>query len=198
MGFIHHLRRAPRAHPPRRRARGRAAQGTVEFALVSLTFLLLTFGVVDLGRAVVARVMLTNALREAARYGLVGERSAATVPGGTDCNAATYCGRVVAAAQRRAPGLGLTADHFTDAATSPATVRIGCSQWTAAAGAAFWDPAADGSLAACAPPSASNPGGVGITGRLTVCAEYRFGLAAPRLLGLESIRMRECARVALQ
>ena len=198
MRLLRPLRRPRRARGRPRPPRPLVGQGVVEFALVSLTFLMLTFGVVDLGRAVVARVMLTNALREAARYGLVGERSAATVPGGTDCTAATYCGRVVAAAQRRAPGLGLTADHFTDAATSPATVRIGCSQWTAAAGAAFWDPAADGSLAACAPPSASNPGGVGITGRLTVCAEYRFGLAAPRLLGLESIRMRECARVALQ
>jgi len=198
MRLFHPRRRPRRACGRPRPPRPLAGQGVVEFALVSLTFLMLTFGLVDFGRAVYQRVMLANALREAARYGLVGERSAATVPSATDCAAATYCGRVVAAAQRRSPGLGLTADHFTDATTSTPTVRIGCSSWTAADGAPFWDGAADGSLAACASPSASNPAGVGVTGRLTVCAEYRFGLTAPRLLGLETIPMRECARAALQ
>lgn len=45
------------------------AQSTVEFALVVGLFLLLMVGVVDVARAYLAYTVVTNATREAARYG---------------------------------------------------------------------------------------------------------------------------------
>ncbi len=44
-------------------------QSVVEFALVSLLLMTMVAGVVDLGRGVYARTTLTNAVREASRYG---------------------------------------------------------------------------------------------------------------------------------
>ena len=57
-----------------RRFRHRApwsGQGVVEFAIVSLALMMLVFGTIDFGRAVLQRAMLTNAVREAARYGSI-------------------------------------------------------------------------------------------------------------------------------
>ena len=186
--------RSPRRHRPR--PRPFAGQSIVEFALISLVLFMMTFGILDFGRAVMTRAMLTNAIREAARYGIVGERSLATIGPGTNCFSDSYCDRIVQAAQRRSPSLGLTAAHFRNASTGE--IWIGCRTWeTTVTSTAFWTTSNDGTLVACIPPSAANVG-VGVGGRLTVCAQYDLGLIAPRLLRMDTIRMRECARVPLQ
>ena len=74
----------------------------VEFALTSLLLLTLFFGTLDLGRAIFARVQLTNAVREAARTGSVAP---------SDLTA------MRTAAANRSPGLGLTPTSTTITAT---------------------------------------------------------------------------------
>lgn len=75
---------------PERRARGRRhgragrGQSLVEFVLVLPIFLILLFGIVDFGMGLRAYITLTNATREGARVGAVGEL-AGTYP--ADCNA---------------------------------------------------------------------------------------------------------------
>jgi Flp pilus assembly protein TadG len=54
-----------------RRQAPRPGQSMVEFAIVSLALMMLVFGTIDFGRAILQRAMLTNAVREAARYGSV-------------------------------------------------------------------------------------------------------------------------------
>ena len=97
-----------------------AGQSVVEFSLVSLTLLMVTFGIIDLGRGVFHRTLLTNAVREATRYGQVSDRSVL----------ATYRSGVVNAAAGRSPSLGITAGNVT----------IACSSWSSAS---------DGTQAAC-------------------------------------------------
>lgn len=158
----------PDNHP--RRVRCMHGQSVVEFALVSLTLLMLIFGTLDLGRGIFQRVLLTNAVREGTRYGMVGDRT----------NLTTYEGQIVAAAAARSPSLNLTAANIT---------VLGCSTWSSVS---------DGSLADCDP---AGPSGrlIAVPGaRLTVCATYQFSLSAPRLIGLSTIRMTECARATLQ
>ena len=58
-----------RGRPPSTKPRLYKGQSATGFALVSLLILTMTLGVVDLGRGVYARTALTNAVREAARYG---------------------------------------------------------------------------------------------------------------------------------
>jgi hypothetical protein len=77
-------------------------QNLVEFALVSLLLLMGIFGVVDLGRAVYARTTLTNAVREAARYG-------ATNPPKSDVDGPGIQA-LRDAAQQRSAGLTLVTD----------------------------------------------------------------------------------------
>ena len=137
-----------------------AGQGVVEFALVSLTLMMLTLGSVDLGRGVFHRTLLTNAVREATRYGQVNDRA----------DLATYRSGVVAAANR-SPSLGLTTSNVT----------IACSSWSSPT---------DGTDTYC---TAAN-----VKERLTVCIDLQFGLTAPRLIGLSTIPMRECARATLR
>jgi Flp pilus assembly protein TadG len=45
-------------------------QGMVEFALVIMFLVLVAFGVLDLGRAFFSLIVITNAAREGARYGV--------------------------------------------------------------------------------------------------------------------------------
>ena len=200
-----------RKHPVAR-LRG---QGTVEFALISLTLLMLTFGLIDFGRAVFARSMLTNAVREAARAGSVYERSTDTVPAsvsgqyncGTNTRANgqvvdTLCKVVVDAAARTSPSLGLATSNFcsgvtpgtsTCTTTGTGTGQVACTRW-ADTGNGGWDNCREGltTVPTNPPPTTS------MNDKLTVCAEYQFGLTAPRLVRLNSINMRECARVSLQ
>lgn len=94
-------------------AAGRRGQSMVEFALASLLLMLFFFGALDLGRAVFARSLLTNAVREAARTGSV-------APGSLD--------GMRTAAANRSPGLGLTPTSTAITAT--------CSSWNGTAWAA--------------------------------------------------------------
>jgi Flp pilus assembly protein TadG len=169
-------RRAPRV--PRRCA----GQSVVEFSLISVVLLAMTFGIVDFGRAAFSRSMLTNALHEAVRAGIVASRSETTIPTAATsatCTSTTYyCGTIVAAAQQRSPSLVLTWANFNSA---PGT--IGCSGWLSSS---------TGDLLACRP-KVNDSGN-----RLTVCVTYTFGLTAPRLLGLSTITMRECEYATLQ
>lgn len=84
--------------PSGQRAGAGRGQAVVEFALVSLLLLMLVFGLLDLGRGVFARAMLTNAVREATRYGSIH-------PSDTT--------GMVAAATSRSPSLGLSSGNFT-------------------------------------------------------------------------------------
>ena len=70
-------------------------QSVVEFALVSLLLMTMVAGVIDLGRGVYTRTTLSNAVREAARYG-------ATDPSDTD--------GMIAAANSASPGLKLAVE----------------------------------------------------------------------------------------
>lgn len=160
------------------RGRGVPGQGVVEFAFVSIVLMLLVFGMIDLGRAVFTRQMLTNAVREAARNGIVATRSTTTIPDASTCTSGTYCASMVAAAASRSPSLGLTSANFT----SGGTLTISCDTWTTGS--------STGNITGC---QTANPGD-----RLTVCATYQFGFTAARLLGLTTIPMNECAVVSLQ
>jgi Flp pilus assembly protein TadG len=86
------------------RWRALSGQAVVEFSLVSLTLLLIIFGTIDLGRAVFVRSMLTNAVREAARYGSIYPTDGVGYPNTSN---------IVAAAQRRSPSMSLTTSNFT-------------------------------------------------------------------------------------
>ena len=134
-----------------------AGQSVVEFALASLLLMTLLFGTIDLGRAVFDRAMLTNAVREAGRYAAV--------------NPSDSTG-IVAAAQARSPGLGLTAANFTIAC---ATYDYSTSAWT---------------TEAC---SAAQP-----ADRVTVSVTYTFSFTAARLVGLSRITMRDQSQVGVQ
>lgn len=140
--------------------RPRDGQAIVEFALSSLLLMLLIFGMIDLGRATFTRVMVTNAVREAARQGSI-------KPGDKDA--------MVAAANARSPGLGLTSTMFT----TPA-----CADW-------------QGNLRNCAPGSV-NPPSVQPLERLEVCLNYRFTTATARLIGRTSIDFAECQWTLVQ
>ena len=71
-------------------------QSVVEFSLVSLLLMTLVAGVVDLGRGVYTRTTVSNAVREAARYG-------ATDPTNSD--------GIISAANRRSAGVTLAQDN---------------------------------------------------------------------------------------
>jgi Flp pilus assembly protein TadG len=165
-----------------RRRAPRPGQSVVEFAIVSLVLMMFIFGTVDLGRGVLQRQMLTNAVREAARYGSVVNRSTLTFPStaATDCTAGSYCASVVAAAAKRSPSLNLTATNFA----SSGTITMKCDVWSTTASTA-------NDVTTCQLPT-------GKGSRLTICANYQFTLTAPRLIGLGAIPMRECATVTLQ
>ncbi len=85
-------------------AGSRDGQALVEFALSSLLLMLLIFGMIDLGRATFTRIMVTNAVREAARQGSL---------------APSDTGTMVAAANARSAGLNLTSAMFT----------VSCADW---------------------------------------------------------------------
>ncbi len=90
--------RVPSQQPPY------AAQTVVEFALVSLVLFALVFGIIDFGRAIMTRGMLTNAVREATRTGIL------------DPNNTTA---ILTAAQNRSPTLDLGVSNLT----------VTCSHW---------------------------------------------------------------------
>jgi Flp pilus assembly protein TadG len=65
--------------PTRLLERLERGQSMVEYAFVLVPFFLLVFGVFDLSRAVFYQHLLTNAVREAARYGAAAQRTPAAV-----------------------------------------------------------------------------------------------------------------------
>lgn len=155
-----------------RRQAPRPGQSVVEFSIVSLVLMMLLLGVIDLGRGVLYRSMLTNAVREGARYGLVVNRR-------TIADDTTFTSNIATAAANRSPSLNLTAANFTSGGG-----MVQCSAW-------------DGTSRTCS----STDTNVTIaysTEKLTVCASYQFQLIAPRLIGLTTIPMVECSVVPLQ
>src|SRR5439155_25612120 len=98
------LKRGPGMRHLVRRKRSSPGQSLVEFSLVSLLLLATTFGIVDLGRVVLDRTMLTNAVREAARRGSIAP---------SDCCASGTS--MFQAASNRSPSLGLDPGDFTPA-----------------------------------------------------------------------------------
>src|SRR5262245_2689266 len=112
-----------RSRPQSVRPRRFPGQNLVEFALVSVLLLMGIFGVVDLGRAVYARTTLTNAVREAARYG-------ATNPPSSNTDSSAISG-MKNAAQSHSSGLALQTDPNFTAGWMGGTVQ--CSQWSGGA-----------------------------------------------------------------
>lgn len=154
--------------------RPQRGQSVVEFAFVSIIIMLIIFGTIDLGRGVFARAMLTNAVREGTRYGIVNAAQAATP--------ATFQSGIANAASSRSPVLGLTA------ATNFPTANITC----AAAGSTTFT-----STYCANGPSGGN--GYPYTGdTLKVCGVYTFSPVAFRLLGIGPINMTECSQALFQ
>lgn len=168
-------------------------------------------GVLDLGRGVFQRQDLANAAREGARFAMISQisRAKTTQALATD---------VAAAAARRSPSLGLTADNF--GATGGG--EITCEAWTTSAAPAPWSPRLalppgggflgfGGLIVAKKPPTGGGSGsgsGAGWTtvacsaaqpgDRLTVCAGYTFRPVATRILRLGALAMSDCAAVTIQ
>jgi Flp pilus assembly protein TadG len=101
--------RTPDCQRPRRTCEGRAA---LEFALSSLLLFTMVFGAIDLGRLVMQRTMLTNAVREAARQGVV-------TPGNKAAMAS--------AANARSPMIALTSADLTVTCFGSTGVSTTCS-----------------------------------------------------------------------
>ncbi len=81
---------------------------------------------------------------------------------------------MAAAAAARSPTLGLTASNFT----------ASCSTWT-------------GTARSCATGSVSPPSVTQLE-RITVCANYTFGVIATRLIGRSSITVSECEQTSVR
>jgi Flp pilus assembly protein TadG len=84
-----------RSHPSSRLNRG---EGLVEFAVVLPLFFLLIFGILDMGHLYFVQVTLENAVREAGRYAVTGQK----MPG------LSRVASIQQVAQNSAPGLDLT------------------------------------------------------------------------------------------
>ena len=82
----------------RRKFKGTRGEGLVEFALVVPLFFLLLFGIIDLGHLYFVQVTLENAVRQAGRYAVTGQK----MPGETRLSS------IVKVAQKSAPGLDLS------------------------------------------------------------------------------------------
>ncbi len=82
----------------RRRAKVTRGEGLVEFAVVLPLFFLLMFGIIDMGHLYFVQVTLENAVRQAGRYAVTGQK----MPG------LTRVASIEAIAQNAAPGLDLT------------------------------------------------------------------------------------------
>jgi len=91
----------------RRRPAAAKGQGLLEFALLTPLVLLLILGTIDGSRALMTYVMMTNAVRDGARYSVVNAGPAlypCTYQAG-DPSDALHCAAVIAAALRSAPTL---------------------------------------------------------------------------------------------
>ena len=147
--------------------RTHSGQAMVEFAFTSLMLLILLAGTIDLGRGVFQRAMLSNAVREAARYGSL---HAADEPG------------MLAVAQSRVPSLGLNVSHFT---ATTAYDRITCATRALdGTGQIIW-------VARTCDTARTRD-------RLSICASYPFAMISTRLVGLDTLTMRECTTVGVQ
>jgi Flp pilus assembly protein TadG len=71
--------------------RGRErAQSLTEFALILPVFVILVFGIIDFGMGLRAYITVSQATREGARYGVVGNAAGTFSAGGSgDCNGST-------------------------------------------------------------------------------------------------------------
>src|SRR5580693_7493960 len=82
----------------RRRAKATRGEGLVEFAIVVPMFFLLMFGILDMGHLYFVQVTLENAVRQAGRYAVTGQK----MPGLTRVQS------IQKIAANAAPGLDLT------------------------------------------------------------------------------------------
>ena len=82
----------------RRKFKGTRGEGLVEFALVVPLFFLLMFGIIDLGHLYFVQVTLENAVRQAGRYAVTGQKMTGE----------TRLSSIVKVAQHAAPGLDLS------------------------------------------------------------------------------------------
>lgn len=160
--------------------RPQRGQSVVEFAFVSIIIMLIIFGTIDLGRGVFARAMLTNAVREGTRYGIVNATQLLTVNGGIDA----YQTGIAKAAAARSPVLGLTETNFP-------TTNITC----APAGSTTFT-----TNYCVTGPSGALPGNgyPNTSETLKVCGVYTFRPVAFRLLGIGPISMTECSQALFQ
>jgi Flp pilus assembly protein TadG len=74
----------------RRIRKGEKSQSLVEFSLLIPIFLILVFGIIDFGMGLRSYITVTQATREGARYGAVGNpRGTFTAGGAGECNGST-------------------------------------------------------------------------------------------------------------
>jgi Flp pilus assembly protein TadG len=70
-----------------RRRHSERGQSLVEFGLILPVFVILIFGIIDFGLGLRAYITISQASREGARYGIVGNQPGAFTAGGSgDCN----------------------------------------------------------------------------------------------------------------
>jgi Flp pilus assembly protein TadG len=82
----------------RRNSKGKQGEGLVEFAVVLPLFFLLMFGILDMGHLYFVQVTLENAVRQAGRYAVTGQK----FPG------MTRVASIQQVAKNSAPGLDVT------------------------------------------------------------------------------------------
>lgn len=91
-----------------RRWRGQLGQSLVEFSLIIPLLLILVFGVIDFGMGLRAYISVSQATREAARFGSIGSNPGTFTAGGSgECNGSTTT-TVVGRVCSTLDGLGLT------------------------------------------------------------------------------------------
>lgn len=93
-------------HAPRAKRHGERGQSLLEFAVVVPVFLLVVMGIVDFGVGLKSWIQITNASREAARYGAI-HCSAGDIDG------TPVADLVVDRGIDSATGLGLTSSNVT-------------------------------------------------------------------------------------
>jgi Flp pilus assembly protein TadG len=89
----------PKGPPNRRGRRSSRGQSIVEFALIAPLLLITVFGIIDFAMGLRAWVSLTNATRDGARYGSVGNPLGSAVTSCVGEDDATVVGRVCTVAE---------------------------------------------------------------------------------------------------
>ena len=165
------LKPIPRALGAPRRPRPRLARPLAGQGVVEFALVSLLLFTLSVGVLDLGRAVLARSLLTNATREAA--RAASVAPGDTAA--------IAKAARDRSPGLGLAASAVT----------VSCSTWGSAS------PVAAPQARSCDPASTSQIP-VRRGDQVQVCVAHTLGLAAPRVVGLSTIAMAECARSIVQ